>query len=263
MLVIMVLGIASGLPLSLSASTLSAMLMDSGIDITKIAIFGLASAPYAFKYLWSPLIDNLNLPILSKFLGCRRSWMLLTQILLFFTIIFVGFYAAKAPNLLILSVGIFCIAFLSATQDIIIDAYRIEISTDKEQGAGAAAVTFGYRIGMLISSAGSILIAEYLNWAIAYSFVALFLIPGALAALLYGEPSLSRTSQKDFSNFIAWLNYSFICPFVGFIKQKNWFVIICLVLLYKLSDAYIGMLTTPFLMDIGFSKIEIASIIKL
>ncbi|MDJ1288034.1 MAG: MFS transporter [Candidatus Midichloria mitochondrii] len=262
-LVIVMLGVASGLPLSLSASTLSAMLMDTGIGIAKIAIFGLASTPYAFKYLWSPLVDNLSLPILSKVLGRRTAWLLLTQILLFFTITFVGFYAAQAPNLFILGAGVFCIAFLSATQDIIIDAYRIEILTDEEQGSGAAAVTFGYRIGMLISSAGSLFIAEYLNWAIAYSSVALFLIPGALAALAYGEPSLLRRSRKVYSNFIAWLRHSFADPFIEFIKQRNWFVIICLVLLYKLSDAYIGMLTTPFLMDIGFSRVEIASIIKL
>ena len=263
MLVIMMLGVASGLPLSLSASTLSAMLMDRGIDIAKIAIFGLASTPYAFKYLWSPLIDNLSLPILNKVLGRRRSWLLLTQTLLFLTIIFVGFYGVQAPNLFILGAGVFCISFFSATQDIIIDAYRIEILTNKEQGAGAAVITFGYRIGMLLSSAGSLFIAEYLNWAIAYYSVALFLIPGALAALVYGEPSLPERSQKVHSNFIAWLRHSFADPFIEFIKQKNWFVIICLVLLYKLSDAYIGMLTTPFLMDIGFSKVEIASIIKL
>ena len=263
MIVVMLLGITSGLPLPLSASVLAAMLVDSGIDVTKIAVFGLVSTSYAFKYLWSPLIDNLGIPILNTLLGRRRSWILLTQFLLLISIIFVGLYSANRPNLMILGIGVFCIAFFSATQDIVIDAYRIEILPDEDQGAGAAMATFGYRVGMLISSTGSLFIAEYLNWSIAYTFAGIFLLPGSIAILFYGEPKIKRKSKSDSKTCIGWLKYSFAAPFIEFIKQKNWVVIMLLVLVYKLSDAYIGMLITPFLMNMGFSKIEIASIIKL
>lgn len=263
MIVIMLLGITSGLPLPLSASTLAAMLMDISVDVTKIAVFGLASTPYVFKCLWAPLIDNLNIPMIGKLFGCRRSWILLSHTLLFITIVFVGLYTASTPNLMVLGIGVFCMAFFSATQDMVIDAYRIEILSDEDQGAGAAMATFGYRIGMLISSAGSLFIAEYLNWAISYTFIGICLFPGIIAVMLYGEPKIKRKSKSDFYTFFSWLKRSFSDPFVEFVKQKKWVLIILLVLLYKLSDTYIGMLTTPFLMDIGFSKIEIASVIKL
>jgi len=263
MLIIMILGITSGLPLALSGSTLSAMLMDSGISMTNIAIFGLVSTPYAFKYLWSPLVDNLNLPILGRILGRRRSWLIFTQIFLFSSIIFIGLYARQTPDLLMLGISTFCMSFFSATQDIVIDAYRIEILREEEQGFGAAVAIFGYRIGMLLSGAGSFFIAEYFSWSAAYLLSAFFLIPGGLAALFYGEPAATKKYQREFNNIKDWLKHGFIDPFLELMKMKNWLIMIALILLYKLSDAYIGMLTTPFLLDIGFSKIEIASIIKL
>ena len=262
MLVVFLLGMTSGLPLALSASTLGVMLIDNGINIKEVAVFGLASVPYAFKYLWAPLIDGVRLPIITQWLGRRRSWLVTTQLFLCGTIICTGEYVAQDANLLMLGIMVFSIAFFSATQDVIIDAYRIDILSDSDQGMGAAVATFGYRIGMLISGAGCMMLAEYFGWGVAYLTIALMLLPGAIAALLYGEPKASMEIKQDFDSVLEWIRHSFCDPFLEFLKYKNWVFAILLIMAYKLSDAFIGILTAPFLMDIGFSKLEIAAIVK-
>ena len=259
---IFLLGISSGLPLALSGSALALMLLESGVDIAKISLFGLASTPYAFKYLWSPLVDNLRIPILSKLLGRRRSWLLLTQALLTVVILFVGLQVNISENLFFIGISILTLSFLSATQDIIIDAYRIEILSEEDQGMGVATAVLGYRVGMLLSGAGSLYLAHFFGWKIAYCTIGSLILPGLIAAFLYGEPINDQAKPVE-SGLINWFSHAFIKPFLEFIGRQNWILILLFIMLYKLSDAYLSMMTTPFLVEIGFSKLEIANIIKI
>ena len=266
-LVIALLGLASGMPLCLSASSLATMLSEQDVSIKDIAMFGLASIPYAFKYLWAPYIDKLSIPFFTAKFGRRRSWLLCIQVFLILSIIFVGLYGLYPDKMTLstLAIGVICLAFFSASQDIVIDAYRIEILSNEEQAAGAAAAAFSYRIGMLISGAGGLVLAHYMNWFMAYLISGLVLVPGGIAAFLYGEPNVKYKIEKikNVSNIfqVLWLSLSEL--FRDLVQQKNWLAMVIFIATYKLSDAYIGMVTTPFLVEMGFSKAEIASVSKL
>ncbi len=152
------------------------------------------------------------------------------------------------------------VAMLSATQDIIIDAYRVEILEEKQQGAGAAAIVLGYRIGILASGAGALLLAEFTGWFVTYGCMALLLLPGMAAGLLAGEPASIKPMARK--NQHAWLRRSVISPFTDFARHPGWVTILLFVIFYKLGDAFAGVMTNPFLVDIGFSKKEIAVIVK-
>lgn len=263
MLIILLLGIASGVPIALTASTLSAMLEENGLSLATIGLFGAVATPYAFKYLWSPLVDNIRIPILYRFLGHRRSWLIIVQIFLAAAIIAMGM-VNPITHIGALAILATMVAFLSATQDIVIDAFRIELLKESEQGAGAASVVFGYRIGMLISGAGALYMATTFGWAATYLCMPLVFIPAMIIALLYKAPEVKQFALDDANFSIAdWLTHSFISPFTAFIKQEKWLWLLLLVSFYKLSDAYLGMMTTPFLLQTGFTKIEIAQVVKL
>lgn len=260
-LIILLLGFTSGLPLSLSASTLLTMLKDYGLDISVIGLFAAVSIPYSLKFFWSPLIDNLKLPVLSNILGRRRSWLFLTQSLLAIAIFLLGVIDPIADLYLVAIVAVI-VAFLSATQDIIIDALRIEMLKDGEQGAGAASIVFGYRVAMLVSSAGALTLAHFYDWKFSYFCMCLLMLPGILTnLLLVKEPQVKATKPK--TEFIEWFKKAFIEPFTEFLSRKNSIIILIFIILYKLGDAYLGTMTNPFLMELGFDKLEIAKIVKL
>ncbi|MDE3059602.1 MAG: AmpG family muropeptide MFS transporter [Pseudomonadota bacterium] len=260
MLAILCLGFSSGLPLALTASTLGVWLTESGVSKAAIGLFAAAATPYALKFLWSPLIDGMPFPGLSKLLGRRRGWLVATQLALAGTLVLLGL-ADPAINPWLTAVMALLVAIASASQDIVIDAYRVEILKPEQQGAGAAAAVLGYRLGMIASSAGALYLAAYAGWTIAYWLMAALMGIGMVAVLLSPEPNKIRESEK--SDFLHWMRAHVLEPFTDFMQRPHWLVILLFIILYKLGDAFMGVMTNPFLIDIGFTKEQIASIVKL
>ncbi len=255
-IVIFVLGISSGLPIVITASILKALLHDYNIDLKTIGVLGLVTIPYSFKFLWSPLIDYCKIPILDKHFGHRKSWILISQIFLIFFIIILGEINPQT-NILLFVIVAFLLAFFSATQDICIDAYRIRILNSNEQGLGASSTIYGYRVGMIISGVGGLYLAELFSWKVSLLIMGLIIIPTALVTIIASKIPDENSERKNIS-----LQQSFILPFKMFLKTENCYLIVVLVALYKLSDAYLGAMTTPFLLDSGYSKIDIANAVK-
>ncbi len=252
------LGIASGLPLALVLSTLKVFLVDLNIDIKTIGLFSLIALPYSLKFLWAPIVDGVALPILTKHLGKRRSWIILNQFLLIVAIAALGVF--EGSNVINIAIIAMLIAIFSATQDMAIDAYRIERIKPEDQGIAASFYVYGYRIGMLISGAFALILSEKMAWDRVYYIIAAMMIIGVFTTLLAKENVASPTKSSD--NFIGWLKISALAPIADFFKRKNWYLIFPFVILFKLCDAFAGSLTLPFLIEVGFSKIEIATIVK-
>lgn len=263
-LVLMALGFSSGLPLALTASTLFVWMREVGVDLTTIGLFAALGAPYTLKFMWSPLVDHLRLPVLTNLFGRRRSWMLFSQVLLILAIIALG-YTSPETNPGTTALVAFSVAFLSATQDIVIDAFRVEKLEKHEQGAGATAVVYGYRIGMLASGAGALYLAANYSWSVTYLAMATLILVGSLATLVSKEPEASDVAAANGrpENVIIWLEKAVIEPFADFLTRKGWLFILLFIVLFKFGDALVGTMTNPFLIDLGFSKTEIANVAKL
>jgi PAT family beta-lactamase induction signal transducer AmpG len=262
MALILVLGFSSGLPLALSFATLSAWLATAGIERATIGLFALAGLPYALKFLWAPVLDGLAIPWLTPWLGRRRGWMLASQLALCGAILALA-AADPARGVLVTAAVALAVAFLSATQDIVIDAFRVEILAAREQGAGAAAVQLGYRFGMLASGAGALYIADAFGFAAAYAVMAAGMGVGMGATLWAREPGGSGASAAAARpGIVAWLADHVIAPFADFTGRPGWAAIVLFILLYKFGDAVAGVMSNPFFISIGFSLAEIATVTK-
>jgi PAT family beta-lactamase induction signal transducer AmpG len=253
------LGFASGLPRLLVYSTLTFWLMEVGLDIKAVGLFSATATPYNLKFLWAPLLDRVRIPFLALMLGNRRAWMLLTQLGL------VGAIAGLAltnPAITPLWTGVLAIlvATLSASQDVVIDAYRVELLEDEAQGSGAAMAVFGYRIAMLVAGAGALYMATWSgSWTITYLSMAAMMSVGIVTTLLVSRPPVELEPETGLrSHFIDGI----IGPFRDFLSRPSWVLILLFVLTFKLGDSMAGTMTNPFLIDIGFSKIEIADVSK-
>ncbi len=259
MMVMLFLGFVSGLPFLLVSSTLSLWLKDAGISLAAIGMFALVKSPYSFKWLFSPLIDQLNLPIFSR-LGRRRGWAVFIQLLLMGSLLAMSFTnPANSTSLFVFLV--FLAALFSASQDIVLDAYRIERFDVNEQAAGVAVFVFGYRIGVLFAGAGALIMADYWNWSVVYQVMAASVLLGMITILLSAEPVTVKTSQShDWHTIIV---NAIINPFTDFMKRDRWIWILLFIFFYRMSDAYIAPMAYPFFDDIGFTKIQIAYIIKI
>lgn len=261
LLAVLLLGFISGLPLALTGATLSAWLFEAKVDIQSISIFAAVATPYTLKFLWSPIIDSLPIPLLSRLLGRRRSWLLATQVLTIVAIFLLGltdpfnhpFYTALAALL---------VAFASASQDIVIDAYRVEILTPETQGQGAAMAQLGYRLGMIASGAGALYLADAFQWQMTYFIMSCVMGIGILTTLWAAEPVSPRAAILANSSFADWIKNSVIAPFIDFMRHESWLLILLFIVAYRLADAFIGSMTNPFLLDIGFTKPQIATIVK-
>ena len=272
MLVIFALGFASGLPLALTGGSLGAWLKDSGIDLTAIGLTAAVATPYTFKFLWAPLVDGLRVPLLSRLLGRRRGWMLLTQVLLVAALAVMAF-ADPRDALHYTVIMAVVVATLSATQDIAIDAFRVESVSLEEQGAGATAITFGYRIGMLASGAGALALADLHGWQTTYIIMAGLMAVGIVVTLVAREdardvdvsphPSPLPEGEGIMVRLKRFFRDSVIAPFADFMTRPHWGAVLAFVVLYKLGDAFMGVMFNPFLLDIGFEKTQIATIVKL
>ena len=276
------LGFSAGLPFILVSSTLSAWLADEQVSLSLIGYFSLVGVAYSIKVFWAPIIDRLPLPILTRFLGKRRSWMLLSQLGIAF-----GLWAmSQVPvvsglqQIALLAVWV---AFCSATQDIVIDAYRIEAVAVKFQGAMAATYVFGYRVSLLVAGAGAFYVAEYMSWQIAYQVMALSMLVGIVSTLVIYEPKhgVNQAAQKIERNleeslkvtsdvglltgFLKWFLDAVVSPFIEFFQRngRRGMLILALISLYKMSDIAMGVMANPFYLDLGFSKTEIADVTKI
>ena len=258
------LGFCAGLPLPLIGATMSARLMDSGLSLTSIGLFALAGTPYALKFLWSPLIDTIKIPFLNNLLGKRRSWLLLTQIILFI-LFFIISTIDPMKDLYMLAVLVCSAAFISATQDIALDAYRIELHPDKDLAAGIATYVLGYRIALIVAGAGALYLAEFLSWHVAFKIMSLCFLIGPIILIFLPKNSVIDNSDRNVAsipNFLQWIKKAVLDPFIEFSQRQSWVWILIFIAIYKLGDALAGNMTTPFLLDIGFSKIQIANIVK-
>lgn len=249
--IVTVLGFSSGLPLALTDSTLQAWLAKSTVDITTIGLFSLLGLPYVFKFLWAPLLDRFCPP----WLGRRRGWMAASQ---FFLIALILGLASQDPNahISLLAWMALALAFLSATQDIAVDAYRAEILQPKERGLGAGLSVAGYRIATIVSGAGAFVLADQIGFNATYAALAAVAIIGLLATIMAPEPSAPAELPRTMGEV-------FIEPFRAFFRRPEAFALIALVGLYKLGDAAAGRLTTTFFVrHLEFSLTEIGIFYK-
>ena len=256
-------GFSSGLPLALTGATLAAWFTEAGASLTEIGLVSLIGLAYAFKFLWSPLVDRLPLPLLTRVLGRRRGWLLFSQIAL--TVALLGLAAADPATLRGWTVfWAAVVAFASATQDIAIDAYRTEILEDDQLGAGAAVLVFGYRVAMVTSGGGALTLAGTLGWGWAYGCMAALMGVGIAAVLINPEPRAVRetVSQGTGPDIFEWFRDAVVGPFAEFMSRPGWIVILLFVALYKYGDALLGVMAVPFYLKIGFSLAEVGVVSK-
>ena len=264
-LVVLLLGFSSGLPLLLSFSTLSTWMREVGVDLTSIGLFSLVGLPYTVKFLWAPAMDRLPLPPLTRLLGRRRGWMVATQLMLIVTLIGLGTTNPIASPLMMALFGVL-VALFSASQDIVVDAYRIESLEETEQGAGAAAYVLGYRVGILAAGAGALLLADSYGWFHAYLAMAALMLVGLATILLSPEPPApdlpALSGERPAEKAAAWFRDAVFAPFAEFLSRPWALLTLLFILLYKLGDAFLGAMTNPFYIDVGFTKTEIAEVTK-
>src|SRR5215471_5983736 len=260
---VLALGFASGLPLLLTYSTLSAWLATAGVRRAAIGTFALVGTPYSFKFLWSPLLDRLPPPLP---LGRRRGWGVTIQIILIGAILTLG-WCNPQHNLALMGALSLLVAFLSASQDIVIDAWRVEILEMDLQGPGAGMIQTGYRIAMLVSGAGALVIAARAGWFAAYATIAALLGMGMLVFLFGPEPKVpagtAHTRAAGWEGVRQSLATAVTGPFKDFMRRPLWPVIVIFIVGYKLGEALAGVMATPLYISLGFSLNEIAAVSKL
>jgi len=256
MLAVLCMGFASGLPLALTGSTFSIWLEEAHVSLTVIGLFANVGLAYTLKFLWAPVVDRVGLPLLTRALGRRRSWAIAIELALAAALVALGALdPARAPLALLFALAAL-VAFLSASQDIVIDAYRVELLDELQQGAGAAATQVGYRVGMVASTAGALYLATYSGWFASYAIMAGLLVVGIAAVLMTREPNVAAPARS------ASFESAVIAPFAEFVSREHALAILTFVVLYKLGDALAGWMSNPFYIILGFSKIEIANVAK-
>lgn len=256
--VILLMGFASGMPFLLTGATLTYWMSRTDVDLTTIGLFALVGTPYAFKFAWAPLVDQLPLPLLDRWLGRRRGWMLLAQFGILVSVVLLA-WSDPANTPWFTAAAAVLVAFFSATQDIAVDAYRIEILRDEEQGAGSATTQLGYRIALWVVDAMSLLLPSVLPWPIVISLIALLIVIGMVTVLHADEPKVERPPLQSTE---AWISQAVIRPFAEFLAYRGWFVILLFALLYKYGDALGGTMARPFFNEMGFSGPEIFGVTK-
>ncbi len=266
------LGFSAGLPLLLVFGTLSFWLREAGVDRTTIGFLSWVGLAYGFKWVWSPLVDRLPIPVLTRLLGRRRSWLLLSQTVIMAALVMM----ALTDPTLALAPMVYCavaVAFGSATQDIALDAFRIESADTEHQAALAATYQAGYRLAMIWAGAGALWIAaraevpnaalyQYGAWRTAYLVMAASMLPGVLTVLLSREPV--RQALAPARNAAEWLQGALVAPFTDFVGRYRWHaaLILALIATYRISDVVMGIMANPFYVDLGFSKDEVAAVSK-
>ncbi len=248
---VMLLGFSSGLPLALTGGTLQAWMAVAGVDLRTIGVFALAGLPYTLKFIWSPLMDR----FIPPWLGRRRGWILISQICLVGGIAAMAFGSPRHYPLVMGALALL-VAFASASQDIVVDAYRTDVLHEKERGAGAAVSVMGYRIAMIVSSAAALILADRIGWRDTYLLMSVIMAAGMAATAMGPEPEGKIAPPKTIQE-AAW------GPLKDFFSRRSAFALVLVIVLYKLGDAYAGTLTTAFLIrGLGFTLTDVGTINK-
>ncbi len=271
-LVVMFLGFSSGLPLALSGSTLLVWVSENGVSLGTIGLFTLVGTPYTLKFLWAPLVDALRIPLLTRWLGRRRGWLVFTQLMLIAAILTLALTdPARSP--FFVALGALLVATASATQDIVVDAFRVESLPESEQAAGMASYVAAYRIGMVASTAGALFLVtgfEYAGlsrldaWMASFSAMAALVLIGIVTVLLAREPDQSAkadavTREEPSIRRVA---EAALGAFTEFLTRRDAVAVLVFVMLFKFTDAFSGAMTVPFIIDIGFTRNDYAIIVK-
>src|ERR1700681_2310038 len=271
-LIVLFLGFSSGLPLALSGSTLLIWMREAGVDLGTIGLFALVGTPYTLKFLWAPFVDALHVPFFTRALGRRRGWLLLSQLLLIGAIVLLALTdPARSP--LFVALGALLVAAMSSTQDIVVDAFRVESLPESEQAAGMASYVAAYRIGMLVSTAGALFMVSAFEctglprtsaWMWGYVVMAAMVLIGTVTALAATEPEQSARAEAATSADSAFTRvmHAAIGAFSEFLVRKDALAALAFVVLFKFTDAFSGTMTAPFVIDLGFSRNDYAAIVK-
>ena len=251
MLVALSMGFACGLPLLLTITVLQAWMKEAGVDLAVIGMMALVGLPYTAKFLWAPFLDRYTLP----FLGRRRGWLLIIQIALIMAIAGLGLTDPESNPWMVAFVA-FVVTFFSASQDIVVDAYRREDLPDEELGLGSSLYVNGYRVGMLLASGGGLIMADHLSYAIVYLIMAGCMLPGVMTTLLAREPETDAGTPTS-------LREAVFDPLIEYFSREGAVWILAFILFYKIGDTMASAMTIPFYLDIGFSKTEIGAVVKL
>ena len=257
--VMLALGFSSGFPLVLVFSTMNLWLKDSGIAVTVIGMMSLIKAPFSFKWVWAPFVDKMHLPLLGR-LGQLRGWALLSQIVLMLGIL--GMSAIDVHQ----GLGCFIlyavvVVLASGTQDIVLDAYRIDRFKAEEQAAGAAGFVLGYRLGMIFSGAGALFLSDVMSWNKVYVIMSLGALVGIITVLCVKEPP--KTAKTNYDNVAMFIKYAIVAPLSEFLCRPHWRTMVAFIFFYRMSDAYMGPMAYLFFDDLGFTKSEIAAASKI
>jgi PAT family beta-lactamase induction signal transducer AmpG len=245
------LGFASGLPLYLTTRTLQAWMRNEGVDLATIGVFGLVALPFSLKFLWAPVMDRYVPP----FLGRRRGWLVITQIALMLAIAAMSLQDPRA-GLQLLAINAVVIAFFSASQDVVGDAYRTDVLSEREMGAGAAVWVTGYRVALITTGALAFMLADRMPWPMVYLALSALMLVGIVAAVTAPEPVMQETPPQSFAEAV-------VLPFKEFFQRRGpgWgLLLLGFIVVYKLPDSLAGAIATPFLLDLGFSQSEIGVI---
>ncbi|MFZ1415385.1 MAG: MFS transporter [Defluviicoccus sp.] len=273
-LLLTLLGFASGLPFGVLAEPLSAWLTEAGRAKTEIGLFALVSLPYSLKVLWAPFVDRLPLPGLTRRFGRRRGWALATQMLLIAALASMGL-ASPAESLLLPAVLATLAATASASQDVVLDAYRVEVLDERQLAAGAATMVFGWRLGQVGAAASGLMLADWLPWSAVMPILAAGIGVGVIAILVAPEPRAAAWSGQSGTDstvarparrhvrLLAWLFEAAIRPLTDFFSRPGWLPVLLFILLYKFGDAVLSVMKIPFFLEIGFTKTAIAEVVKL
>jgi MFS transporter, PAT family, beta-lactamase induction signal transducer AmpG len=274
-LIVLFLGFSAGLPPALSGSTLLIWMREAGVDLGTIGLFALVGTPYTIKFGWAPIVDALDVPVLSTLLGRRRGWLVLSQLMLIAMIVLLAVSdPARSPWLVALAALL--VATASATQDIVIDAFRIESLPESEQAAGMASYVAAYRVGMLASTAGALFLvtgfedfglSKTAAWMAGYLAMAALVVIGIITTLIATEPEKSAAAEVDHAahareNPVTRVAVAAHGAFSDFLTRDVAFVVLAFVVLYKLCDAFAGAMTAPFVIDLGFTRNDYAAIVK-
>ena len=271
-LIVLLLGFSSGLPLALSGSTLQVWMTESGVDLTTIGLFALVGTPYTLKFLWAPLVDALHVPLFTRAFGRRRGWLVFSQLLLIGAILLLALTdPVRSPLFVVL--GALLVATTSATQDIVVDAFRVESLPESEQAAGMASYVAAYRIGLLISTAGVLFlvsafestgIGRHAAWMWGYIAMAALVLIGTVTALIATEPDQSVRAEAATRSETAFtrVTHAAVGAFSEFLARKYAWVALAFVVLFKFTDAFSGTMTAPFVIDLGFTRNDYAAIVK-
>jgi len=251
MVVACIMGYVAGLPLELTGFVLKTWMREQGVDLAVIGLFALVGLPYTLKFLQAPLLDRFSIARLGR----RRGWMLIFQSALILSIFFLGrTNPGQAPWLV--AIAAFFVTLFSASQDIVIDAYRREDLSDEELGLGSSLYIAGYRLGMLLAAGGGLILADHISFAMVYALMALCLVPGLAATLLTPEPPTPYGTPQTLSEAI-------IDPFIEYFRRPNAVWILAFILLYKIGDTMASSMTAPFYVDLQFTKTEVGTLVKL